>query len=103
MTNQQEKMMQITRDAQTTSPPKSLEEFSPEKCYNPQKDQIDDRWKYRSRDMRCNTCMWFVLKEASTKRILSIGRCRRHAPTMNGYPVVTVEDWCGDHNLDENK
>lgn len=31
-----------------------------------------------------------------------IGRCRRHAPTMNGYPVVFSDDWCGDHKLDEN-
>lgn len=31
-----------------------------------------------------------------------IGRCRRHAPTMNGYPVVFASDWCGDHKLDEN-
>ncbi len=32
-----------------------------------------------------------------------LGRCRRHAPTMNGYPVVFVNDWCGDHKVDENK
>ena len=31
-----------------------------------------------------------------------VGRCRRHAPTMNGYPVVFVQDWCGDHKLNEN-
>ncbi len=23
------------------------------------------------------------------------------APTMNGYPVVFVGDWCGDHKLNE--
>lgn len=39
--------------------------------------------------------MWFVDKE------LGIGRCRRHAPTMSGYPVVMVDDWCGDHKLSE--
>jgi hypothetical protein len=33
----------------------------------------------------------------------TIGRCRRHAPTMNGYPVVHPTDWCGDHKLDETK
>lgn len=27
------------------------------------------------------------------------GRCRRHAPTMGGYPVVFPDDWCGDHKL----
>jgi hypothetical protein len=34
---------------------------------------------------------------------MTIGRCRRHAPTMNGYPVVYITDWCGDHRIDENK
>jgi hypothetical protein len=24
-------------------------------------------------------------------------------PTMGGYPVVYMTDWCGDHRLDENK
>jgi hypothetical protein len=54
--------------------------------------------------MRCQTCIWFVLKEltiATGKS--SVGRCRRHAPTMGGYPVVFMTDWCGDHRLDENK
>ena len=32
-----------------------------------------------------------------------VGRCRKHAPTMNGYPVVFMNDWCGDHKLDETK
>jgi hypothetical protein len=32
-----------------------------------------------------------------------LGRCRRRCPTMNGYPVVFSNDWCGDHKLDENK
>jgi hypothetical protein len=32
-----------------------------------------------------------------------IGRCRRHAPTMKGFPAVFMSDWCGDHKLDENK
>jgi hypothetical protein len=56
----------------------------------------DDPWAYRSEKMRCATCMWFVEKGA-------IGRCRRHAPTMNGYPMVFKTDWCGDHKLDEEK
>jgi hypothetical protein len=30
-----------------------------------------------------------------------LGRCRKHAPTINGYPVVFVNDWCGDHKMDE--
>lgn len=55
--------------------------------------------------MRCSTCMWFVSKERTdlTVPVASIGRCRRHAPTMNGYPVVFTNDWCGDHKLDESK
>jgi len=46
----------------------------------------DDPWKHRGIGMRCATCMWFIRKETETPTM--IGRCRRHAPTMNGYPVV---------------
>jgi hypothetical protein len=60
----------------------------------------DDPWVHRSAMMRCGSCMWFVVKQGFTS---GIGRCRRHAPTMNGYPVVFTSDWCGDHKLDENK
>lgn len=71
----------------------------------PKKAQVQttaDPWRHRSSGMRCKTCMWYVCKEADEK-FLNIGRCRRHAPTMNGYPVVYVADWCGDHKVDENK
>jgi hypothetical protein len=44
--------------------------------------------------------MWFVPKQAG--QFIHIGRCRRHSPTMNGYPVVFVNDWCGDHKLSES-
>ena len=66
-----------------------------------------DPWVHRSSGMRCKTCIWFVKKEPTNH--LShpgqheVGRCRRHAPTMGGYPVVYMTDWCGDHRLDENK
>jgi len=64
----------------------------------------DDPWKHRSKGMSCSTCMWFVIKEKTVlKGKQALGRCRRHAPTMNGYPVVFSADWCGDHKLDENK
>lgn len=43
--------------------------------------------------------MWFVAK--GTDSIL--GRCRKRAPTLNGYPAVFKNDWCGDHKLDETK
>lgn len=59
--------------------------------------QDDDNWKHRSEHMKCKTCMWFAEKKGD------IGRCRRHAPSMNGWPVVTKNDWCGDHKVDEDK
>jgi hypothetical protein len=65
--------------------------------------QPEDPWVHRSEGMRCKTCIWFVSKQANNKIGYDIGRCRRHAPTMGGYPVVFVNDWCGDHRLDENK
>jgi len=91
----------------------------------------EDPWKHRSDSMKCTSCMWFVVKAApvwvaaDSKRVIGdikpgrvveatpdaiqeinstrLGRCRRHAPTMNGYPVVFRTDWCGDHKLDETK
>ena len=65
-----------------------------------------DPWVHRSGGMKCHTCMWYVEKK-TTARVNPekgpIGRCRRHAPTMGGYPVVFATDWCGDHKLDETK
>ena len=73
----------------------------------------EDPWLHRSTGMRCETCMWYLEKvgnapsepkkpeEAVVDRAVRIGRCRRHAPTMNGYPVVYENDWCGDHKLNE--
>lgn len=60
-----------------------------------------DPWHHRSENMRCKSCMWFVPKE-NKEGVTDLGRCRRHAPTMNGFPVVYVNDWCGDHKLNEN-
>ena len=69
--------------------------------------QSADPWVHRSSGMKCRTCMWFVGKEPQaltvTVKSHEVGRCRRHAPTMGGYPVVYMTDWCGDHRLDENK
>lgn len=62
-----------------------------------------DPWIHRSDNMRCKSCIWFVPKKSDIKLGYDIGRCRRHAPTMGGYPVVFVNDWCGDHRIDENK
>lgn len=63
-----------------------------------------DPWAHRSAGMRCASCMWFAEKVAAVGGpAYEIGRCRRHAPTMQGYPVVYRADWCGDHKLDETK
>jgi hypothetical protein len=64
--------------------------------------ETQDPWKHRACSMRCVTCMWYVDKEVKEGNA-RLGRCRRHAPSMNGYPVVFPADWCGDHKLDENK
>lgn len=65
-----------------------------------------DAWKHRARRMKCQTCMWYVYKSRLVPSMGDadrLGRCRRHAPTISGYPVVFEYDWCGDHKLDENK
>lgn len=84
------------------------------------KQPVSDPWRHRSDGMRCKTCMWFARKGLVPANVPMIdlegkqvgvtadprghiGRCRRHAPTMNGYPVVFEIDWCGDHKLDESK
>jgi hypothetical protein len=95
----------------TTSNAGTIPSFQgPEIKYVPleiKKDQgpISDPWKHRSAGMRCQSCMWYVPKEGapvSTEKG-SFGRCRRHAPTMGGFPAVFGMDWCGDHRLDEAK
>jgi hypothetical protein len=72
-----------------------------------EEEKVCDPWKHRARGMRCSTCIWFVVKEVDNMKVAGIdrvlGRCRRHAPSMNGYPAVFTQDWCGDHKLDENK
>lgn len=82
---------------------------------------MNDPWRNRNAGMRCRACVFFVEKETQSevesceaKSPLSaipltatarghIGRCRRNAPTMKGFPVVFEADWCGEHRLDENK
>jgi len=60
----------------------------------------EDKWEHRSKMMLCKTCMWYMPKKNKGENI--VGRCRKHAPTMGGYPVVFDSDWCGDHKLNEN-
>lgn len=70
-----------------------------------------DNWQHRSKGMVCGTCMFSVPKlktnpdpsEPSAAPTNQLGRCRRHAPTMAGFPAIFESDWCGDHKLDENK
>ncbi|HED38707.1 MAG TPA: hypothetical protein ENI76_10775 [Ignavibacteria bacterium] len=62
----------------------------------------EDPWEHRSSGMLCKSCMWYAEKIEESVKIGGIGRCRRHSPTLNGYPVVISADWCGDHKLSEN-
>ena len=59
----------------------------------------DDPWAHRAAGMRCRTCMFFVEKAGPQEPGRTKGRCRKNAPTMNGYPVVFSIDWCGAHKL----
>ena len=59
-------------------------------------------WAHRSSGMRCRSCMFYVPK-VTTKEPKELGRCRRHSPTMGGFPAVFPTDWCGDHKLAETK
>lgn len=52
----------------------------------------DDNWSDRKSGMICETCMFYTP-----------GRCRKRAPTLNGWPAVWADDWCGDHKLDKEK
>ena len=70
-----------------------------------------DPWTNRPDGLKCKTCIWYVEKQKSrvgtadsdVNPLKVIGRCRRHAPTMNGFVPVYPDDWCGDHRIDENK
>ena len=62
-----------------------------------------DPWADRAGGMKCKTCVFYVVKASSSELSIEIGRCRRNAPTMKGYPVVYPTDWCGEHRMDEEK
>jgi hypothetical protein len=94
---------------------------------------MPDNWKHRSENMLCKTCMFFVPKVPKQVDVVEelrkkhgfvgnpinveealplaeqvhltthLGRCRRHAPTLAGWPVVFATDWCGDNKIDEEK
>ncbi len=62
-----------------------------------------DPWHSRQEKMRCRTCRFYVQKASAQQASGELGRCRRNAPTMQGFPVVFPLDWCGEHKLDENR
>lgn len=72
---------------------------------------VPDPWAHRAEGMRCRSCMWWALKSITVEKVEGsegrrktvLGRCRRHAPTLGGFPAVFADDWCGDHKLDETK
>ena len=77
-------------------------------CWEPTpgKAVSEDNWKHRAGNMRCRTCMFWVRKSRLCPMQVGQpwpGRCRRHAPTMQGWPVVFDTDWCGNHKIDEEK
>ena len=59
---------------------------------------MKDNWIHQSANMLCKTCMYYMPKANEI-----VGRCRRNAPTMKGWPVMFPTDWCGEHKLDETK
>lgn len=63
----------------------------------------EDNRAHRAKGLRCATCMWYVSKLKSDGTPGEVGRCRKKAPTMDGWPVRFQGDWCGQHKLDENK
>jgi hypothetical protein len=46
--------------------------------------------------------MFYVPKSPALGIEPRIGRCRRHAPAMAGFPAVYPDDWCGDHKISED-
>lgn len=67
-----------------------------------------DIGKHRSDKMLCDNCMWFKAKGIYNTKLkptcsdVKVGRCRKRAPTMGGFPVIFSNDWCGDFRLREN-
>jgi len=52
-----------------------------------------DNWRDQSTHC-CATCMAWVEKAND------LGRCRRNAPTLDGWPATFASDWCYQHKLD---
>jgi len=75
-----------------TTAMKDLEAYPPlidESRTLPPPTQPIDRWIHRGREMRCRTCMYYV-----------IFRCRRYAPNgEKGWSAVFPDDYCGEHKM----
>ena len=55
--------------------------------------------------MRCGNCVWWAAEQVRTNAGAQngpAGRCRRHAPTANGWPGVRVDECCGEHKRNEH-
>jgi len=52
---------------------------------------MKDNWKHRSKNMRCYACMYYAPKP-DPNHFHIVGRCRKHAPTHDGFPVVFRDD-----------
>ncbi len=66
-----------------------------------------DPCHHRSQGLRCASCIWWVEKQKAVDRPEqpirgALGTCRRHAPTISGFPATFETDWCGDHRLSDN-
>jgi len=66
----------------------------------PEKDKVKAKIAERAQQIAAEA---EKTRQAEVGKPIILGRCRRHAPSMNGYPVVYLDDWCGDHKIDENK
>jgi hypothetical protein len=103
-----ERIYGVLSQAKPTNPEGGIPLAQPPKPIKSAKEQpsatVDvvhaDLWKNRSTKMRCSSCMWYCAKTIYDKEA-KLGRCRRRAPTISGYPAVFGDDWCGDHKLDE--
>jgi hypothetical protein len=56
--------------------------------------------------VRCVSCVFFQpllhsdVKEGDQIRL---GKCRKNAPTVAGFPQVLPYEFCGEHRLDAEK
>ena len=57
-----------------------------------------DSWEGRRQRISCDGCVHYMPKFGSGG-----GSCRRRAPELAGWPVVSDFDWCGDYKVDKSK